>query len=73
MTNQPTISSDSLGPSNIDVAASADKVAAERKRLATLIGRLLARHWLQDQSTAPDAAAQRPSVHGTPGSRKKRR
>jgi hypothetical protein len=70
MTNQSSASSDCSKPDATDVAASADKVAEERKRLATLIGRMLARHWLHHR---PAAREQSPTAHGKPGSRKKRR
>lgn len=73
MTNQSSVSSDCSKPDATDVAASADKVAEERKRLATLIGRMLARHWLHHQPAARDAGEQSPTAHGEPGSRKKRR
>ena len=61
MTHQSPNSIDRSGPDNIDAAASADKVAEERQRLATLIGRMLARHWLRQQPAGGAGSSTPPS------------
>lgn len=47
MTEQSSGSNGSLRPQAADAAEFADKAASDRQRLATLLGRLLARHWLR--------------------------
>ena len=45
----------------IDAAERADKLATDRKRLATLVGRLLARHWLHHPSEDSEDAQRAPT------------
>lgn len=73
MTHRSSNSSDCSGPDNIDDTASAEQVAKERKRLATLIGRMLARHWLHQQPAAGDAGAQSHKALGDREKHQKRR